>query len=197
MEVEVRKKKIIVPPIPLPKPNTGPVVRPFPPYVPPVVNPVVINDGGTLVCTQSVNPCTGEVIYQGKVSSCNLTTASNVPGRIQLLCYNGGLPTYYPRQRYTMSNSGNKWPQGVKYLRSANAIESSEPSLKAYLLSSTYKNTTTDTTTTDTTTEIDTNDVTVDDDSLLELDPIYIEYIELYGVPEDFEFDPKLLAALE
>jgi hypothetical protein len=164
----------------------------------------------SLVCTQTVNPCTGEVIYQGNVSSCNLTTASNVPGRIQLLCYNGGLPTYYPRQRYTMSNSGNKWPQGVKYLRSANAIESSEPSLKAYLLSSSYKNTTSTTTDTniddtniDDTNIDDTNidDTNVDDtnvdDTLLELDPIYIEYIELYGLPEDFDFDPELLAGLE
>jgi len=128
------KKKPILPPKPKPKPNTGPVVKPFPPYIPPVVNPVVISDGGTLVCTQTVNPCTGKVIYQGHVSSCNLTTASDVPGSIQLLCYNGGLPTHYPRQRYTMTNSDNKWPQGAKYFRSANAIQSSNAALKAYLL---------------------------------------------------------------
>lgn len=108
-------------PLPIPKPSP-PYVNPFPPFIPPVVNPIVINNGGSLVCTTSVNPCTGEIINKTFVSSCNLTTASDVPGPIQELCYNGGLPTNYPRKRYTMNNSGNKWPQGVKYLRSANSI---------------------------------------------------------------------------
>lgn len=162
------KKKPNLPTKPKPKPNTGPVVKSFPTYIPPVVDPVVISDGGALVCSQTVNPCTGEVIYQGRVSSCNTTTASDVPGTIQLLCYNGRLPTYYPRQRLTMNNSGNKWPQGIKYIRSANSIESSNGTFKAYLLSkTTTTNTTTDTnanTTTDTTT--DTSE-TIDDDTLL------------------------------
>jgi hypothetical protein len=191
------KKKPTLPPKPKPKPNTGPVVKPFPPYIPPSENPVVIQDGGTLVCTQTVNPCTGKVIYQGNVSSCNLTTASDVPGRIQLLCYNQGLPTYYPRQRYIMTNSGNKWPQGVKYLRSANSIQSSNAALKAYLLSSTYKNTTSTTTNTTTTNTTTTNTTTTDtnvDDTLLELDPIYIE---VYDLSEDFDLDPELLEGLE
>lgn len=131
----ISKKKPSLPPKPEPKPNTGPVVKAFPTYIPHVIDPVVISDGGALVCSQTINPCTGQVIYQGRVSSCNTTTAADVPGRIQLLCYNGRLPTYYPRQRGTMNNSGNKWPQGIKYLRSANNIPSSNGVLKAYLLS--------------------------------------------------------------
>lgn len=112
----------VKPPKPLPTPNTGgPNVKPFPPYIPPVVNPVVIQDGGVLICTTQVNPCTGKIINKSYVASCNLTTASDVPGTIQPLCYNNGLPTHFPRQRYIMTNSTNKWPEGAKFFASANA----------------------------------------------------------------------------
>ena len=84
----------------------------------------VIADGGRLLCNTVVNPCTQEVIYKTRVANCNLSSASDVPGPIQNLCWNDGLPTYYPRQRYIMNNSGNKWPQGIKLLQSGNSVAS-------------------------------------------------------------------------
>jgi hypothetical protein len=81
-----------------------------------------IKDGGSLICTQTVNPCTDEVIAITTVQSCAPTSASDVPGPIIQLCYNNGLPTYYPKQRYIMTNSTDKWPINYKLFVSANAI---------------------------------------------------------------------------
>jgi hypothetical protein len=72
-----------------------------------------------------VNPCTNQVIETTRIPSCYPTTDSNVPGKIQFLCWNSRLQTWYPRQRLTMNNSTNKWPQGYKFFRSANEIPSS------------------------------------------------------------------------
>jgi hypothetical protein len=74
------------------------------------INKIIISDGGSLLCNQVENICTG---YSSKTlanKKCNPTSDSNVPGKIINLCYNTGLPTYYPRQRYVMTNSGNKFP---------------------------------------------------------------------------------------
>jgi hypothetical protein len=81
-------------------------------------------EGGTLLCNQTVNPCTNEVIETSFTPNCFPTTDSNVPGKIQPLCWNSRLQTWYPRQLKTMNNSTNKWPQGYKFFRSANAIPS-------------------------------------------------------------------------
>lgn len=108
---------------PLPLPKTGNYVQPVT-YTPPTPSPIVINDGGSLIGNTTVNPCTGAVIKKTFINNCNLTSGSDVPGRIQILCYNSGLPTYYPRRRYIMTNSANKWPQGAKFLISANKIPS-------------------------------------------------------------------------
>jgi hypothetical protein len=79
-----------------------------------------IQDGGNLVCNVVVNPCTQEVVKRTKSQQlCNPTSDSDVPGQIQLLCWNDGTQTWYPRQRYTMGNSGTKWPQGYKGFVSA------------------------------------------------------------------------------
>ena len=88
---------------------------------------VVIADGGSLVYNIMENPCTGQIINKQSNNGgicCAPTTSSNVPGPIMNLCYNSGIPTYIPRTRTVMSNSGNKWPQGVKMLVSANGIKS-------------------------------------------------------------------------
>lgn len=76
-------------------------------------------EGGSLICNKYVNPCTGEIIKQKKVLNCYPTTCSDVPGKIQELCWNEQLQTYYPRRRYIMNNSGTKWPQGYKGFVSA------------------------------------------------------------------------------
>jgi len=81
-----------------------------------------IKDGGSLLCNTTVNPCTDEVISVTRGQECAPTSSSDVPGPVIALCYNTGLPTYYPKQRYVMTNSGNKFPVNYKLFRSANAI---------------------------------------------------------------------------
>jgi len=99
-------------------------IAPLNPLLPPIVEnaapeTIVIPDGGTLICNVSENLCTGEIYSSTQNNFCNPTTSSDVPGPITGLCYNDGLPTYYPRQRRTYSAGGNKWPQGEKFINSA------------------------------------------------------------------------------
>ena len=112
---EVPKKPIdpiIIPALPVIKPPAAPPAR------------VVIPDGGNLICNISENICTGEIFSDTKANdNCNPSSASDVPGPIIPLCYNNGLPTYYPRQRYIMTNSGNKFPVGYKCLGSQAGID--------------------------------------------------------------------------
>jgi len=104
----------------LPKKSVNPKIVPVLPYIKPPGEPVprvVIPDGGNLICNITENICTGEVLSVTKANNnCNPSSASDVPGPVILLCYNNGLPTYYPRQRYIMTNSGNKFPVGYKCL---------------------------------------------------------------------------------
>jgi hypothetical protein len=81
-------------------------------------------DGGNLVCNQTVSPCTNEVIETTFVPNCYPSSDSDVPGNIVPLCWNNRIQTWYPKQRRTMNNSANKWPQNYKLFRSANAIPS-------------------------------------------------------------------------
>jgi hypothetical protein len=71
---------------------------------------IIISDGGTLLCNQVENVCTGYTKKTLANKRCNPTSDSDVPGRIINLCYNTGLPTYYAKQRYVMTNSANKFP---------------------------------------------------------------------------------------
>ena len=72
--------------------------------------PIVIQDGGVLICSVQENPCTGETKTTLSQQLCNPTSDSDVPGPIRDLCWNDGTQTWYPRQRYVMTNSANKWP---------------------------------------------------------------------------------------
>ena len=74
----------------------------------------LLEDGGTLIGTTYVNPCTNAVIRKTYVQNCNPTSDSDVPGPIETLCWDPRLATWYPRQRLNMSNSGDKWPEGYK-----------------------------------------------------------------------------------
>jgi hypothetical protein len=85
-------------------------------------NPVY-RDGGSLVCNTLANPCTNTPVARTINNRCFPSSDSNVPGRM-LLCWNPGIATWYDKKRYTMNNSGNKWPQNYKGFRSANAIKS-------------------------------------------------------------------------
>ena len=96
----------IPPPVePTPGSNTFPTIIPDEP-----VEPIVIQDEGVLICSIQENICTGETKRSLSQQLCNPTSDSDVPGQIQQLCWNDGTPTWYPRQRYVMSNSTNKWP---------------------------------------------------------------------------------------
>jgi len=80
----------------------------------------VIQNGGNLVCNTIVNPCTQEVIKKTQSQQlCNPTADSDVPGQIQYLCWNDGTQTWYPRQRYIMPTTTDKWPTGYKGFVSA------------------------------------------------------------------------------
>jgi hypothetical protein len=79
-----------------------------------------VQDGGTLVCGTFANPCTGEIIKQGvnPATICNPASASDVPGT-SILCWNNKVQTWFPRQRYFMNNSTDKWPVNYKGFESA------------------------------------------------------------------------------
>ena len=80
-----------------------------------------LEDGGNLVCGTYVNQCTGQIIKAGnpQVLQCYPTYCSDVPGTLQLLCWSSKLNTWFPRQRLTMNNSGNQFPEGYKGFVSA------------------------------------------------------------------------------
>lgn len=103
------------------EPEIPPPVEPtpasetFPPIIPDTpIEPLVIQDGGSLICSVQENICTGEITRSVSQQLCNPTTASDVPGPIQELCWNDGTPTWYPHSRYIMTNSTNKWPVNAK-----------------------------------------------------------------------------------
>lgn len=72
--------------------------------------PIVVQNGGNLICSSKENICTGEIIQNKSRGNCFPTTASDVPGNIQDLCWTNGDETFFPRKRYTMPNGGDKWP---------------------------------------------------------------------------------------
>lgn len=80
-----------------------------------------VKDGGNLVCGTFANQCNDKIIKQAPITNGNLcfpSYYSNVPGNT-ILCWNNKLQTYYPKPRYFMNNSGNKFPQGYKGFVSA------------------------------------------------------------------------------
>ena len=106
--------EVLPPPPPPPTGNSGTVL---PATVPePPIEPVVIQDLGNLVCGTQENVCTGELIRQPTDIICHPTSDSDVPGSLMELCWNDGTPTWYPRQRYVMTNSGDKWPTNATLL---------------------------------------------------------------------------------
>lgn len=86
--------------------------------VPEPESPIVVQNGGTMICNVNENLCTGEEQSQPANQLCHPSSASDVPGN-GYLCWNDGVQTWFPRQRLTMSNSGNKFPVNYKTLVSA------------------------------------------------------------------------------
>jgi hypothetical protein len=122
------QNNVLPPPVP-PAPNAGGSVIPLVPVAP--VEPIVIQDFGNLVCGTFENLCTGEIIRPILLDNCHPTTDSDVPGPIEELCWNDGNPTWYPRQRYVMSNSTDKWPVNAQL---GNAVIFDAPTLSATML---------------------------------------------------------------
>jgi hypothetical protein len=108
--------EVIPPPPPPPTASSGTMLPPTIAELP--IAPVVIRDLGTLVCGTQENVCTGNIIRQPTDIICHPTTDSDVPGQIIELCWNDGTPTWYPKQQYIMTNSGNKWPVNATLLSS-------------------------------------------------------------------------------
>jgi len=76
-----------------------------------------IQEGGNLVCGIYVNPCSGIInkqTFSPSSTICNLSNCSNVPGKPIELCYNTKIQSLFPKQRYKMNNSTNKFPYGYK-----------------------------------------------------------------------------------
>lgn len=73
-----------------------------------------IVEGGILIGTDTVNPCTQILEQRTYTDPCSLSSASDVPGRIQELCWDARLEPWYPMPRYIMNNSANKWPTNYK-----------------------------------------------------------------------------------
>ena len=104
------------------EPPAGEESKLMPPYIMPDEPPesTLIPDGGTLICSQIEDICTGAIIKElSGTSICAPTTASDVPGIIEELCWNDGLSTYYPRVRLTYGTSSDKFPENYKGLVSA------------------------------------------------------------------------------
>jgi hypothetical protein len=100
------KEPEIPPPVePTPSSETFPSIIPDT-----LVEPIVIQDEGILICSVQENVCTGETTSSISQQLCHPTSDSDVPGPIQDLCWNDGTQTWYPRQRYVMTNSTDKWP---------------------------------------------------------------------------------------
>jgi hypothetical protein len=94
-----------------------------------------IQDGGTLVCGTFANPCTGEIIKHGATSSIiiNPASASDVPGS-SVLFWDTQVQTWFPKPRYFMNNSTDKWPVNYKGLDGFSGLVSAARPSKPYLM---------------------------------------------------------------
>jgi hypothetical protein len=115
--------------IPMQNQIPGSIGNPAGPYQTTIQNPFdcntdTIEEGGALICGTLADPCSNTLLKQGRVQQCASITSSDVPGFgvpgiTQELCWNNKLSVFIPRQRRTMSNSGNKWPTNYKAFVSA------------------------------------------------------------------------------
>lgn len=95
----------------------------LPPSVPlPEETVVYVKDGGNLLCNSvevfSCNSNVPSISFTRKNPPIQSfpNTFSNVPGFPTLLYWDNNLQTYYPRVKRTYGTSGDKWPQGSKFI---------------------------------------------------------------------------------
>jgi len=81
----------------------------------------VLKDGGNLVLNTYQNQCSGEIVKKVFCPNklCFSTSCSDVPGKPIELCWYTNIQSWYPKTRYFMPNSLNKWPEGYKGFVSA------------------------------------------------------------------------------
>lgn len=81
----------------------------------------VLKDGGNLVLNTYQNQCSNEIIKTINCPKilCFSTSSSDVPGKPIELCWYPNIQSWYPKTRYIMPNSLNKWPEGYKGFVSA------------------------------------------------------------------------------
>jgi len=89
--------------------------------------PLEMSLSNSLLCNTILVPITGEIIVTKSNRNVNPTSDSDVPGTIQPLYWNPRLQTWYPRQRYIMTNSTDKWP--VNYKPFVSAITPTSPTI--------------------------------------------------------------------
>ena len=145
-KVNLPKTNYVLPSIKYTPNNQNPIVPTPPPengnptnIIPVVdsdvaVEPEPILDFGNLICNTTENICTGETVVRKSNSNWHPTTDSDVPGTIIDLYWNNRIQTWYPKQRLTMNNSTDKWPQGAKFIGAANTTCQDYIHLLLYLL---------------------------------------------------------------
>lgn len=74
------------------------------------VEPIVVPDFGTLLCNTVEIPCSSYSKTTKANQFCNPTTASDVPGHLELLCWDESMQPWYTKQTGQMNTSANKWP---------------------------------------------------------------------------------------
>jgi hypothetical protein len=81
----------------------------------------ILKDGGNLVLNTYQNQCSNEIIKTASCPNeiCFSTSCSDVPGNPIELCWYQNIQSWYPRTRYIMPNSLNKWPEGYQGFVSA------------------------------------------------------------------------------
>lgn len=90
----------------LPNNPSGPyqfgAINPF------LCNTTTIQDGGQLVCNETVQPCNGQSIRKTNKELCFPTSASDVPGKQLYLCWTNRIQTWFPRTKRTNNNSTSR-----------------------------------------------------------------------------------------
>ena len=130
--------------LPIVLPTTTPAIPPIPTLTPsgnslPFVNAIIeiidntIIDSGILICNQVENQCSGEIITSYQNDLCFSVEMSDVPfgGDTDILCYKQE-PLYFPRSRYHMNNSSDKWPYNSKFIIPAQYKNAAEKISQTY-----------------------------------------------------------------
>ena len=112
----------------------GPTTLPLTcPNAPRSAGPLVILDGGTLLCGVTQGECDEDVpppLPRKTGVRCHPASASGVPG-LSVLCWREGATTWYDRDRLVMSTVTDKWPVNAEL---ASALRPDAPTITSLAL---------------------------------------------------------------